>query len=125
MDEGDMEIGMGIHGEPGIERRKVEKADVIIDEMMNIILEDSKISDGDEVYVLINGLGALPVMDQYVCYRRVDQILNEKQIKIHRTDVGNFATSMDMVGMSVTLVKLDDELKELLDAPCDTPYYKL
>jgi dihydroxyacetone kinase-like protein len=55
----------------------------------------------------------------------VDQILNEKGINIHRTDVGNFATSMDMVGMSVTLVKLDDEIKELLDAPCDTPYYKL
>ncbi|MDT2397093.1 dihydroxyacetone kinase subunit DhaK [Enterococcus avium] len=125
MDEGDMEIGMGIHGEPGIERRKVEKADVIIDEIMNIILEDSKIAAGDEVYVLVNGLGALPVMDQYVCYRRVDQILTEKGIQIHRTDVGNFATSMDMVGMSVTLVKLDDEIKELLDAPCDTPYYKL
>ena len=109
----------------GIERRKVEKADVIIDEMMKIILEDSKIAAGDEVYVLVNGLGALPVMDQYVCYRRVDQILNEKGINIHRTDVGNFATSMDMVGMSVTLVKLDDEIKELLDAPCDTPYYKL
>ena len=98
---------------------------MIIDEMMKIILEDSKIAAGDEVYVLVNGLGALPVMDQYVCYRRVDQILNEKGINIHRTDVGNFATSMDMVGMSVTLVKLDDEIKALLDAPCDTPYYKL
>lgn len=125
MDEGDMEIGMGIHGEPGIERRKIEKADVIIDEIMEALLKDSKIAFGDEVYVLINGLGALPIMDQYVCYRRVDQILREKGIKVNRSDVGNFATSMDMVGMSVTLVKLDDEIKKLLDAPCDTPYYKL
>ncbi|MDT2661292.1 dihydroxyacetone kinase subunit DhaK [Enterococcus hulanensis] len=125
MDEGDMEIGMGIHGEPGIERRKIEKADVIIDEIMEALLKDSKIASGDEVYVLINGLGALPIMDQYVCYRRVDQILREKGIKVNRSDVGNFATSMDMVGMSVTLVKLDDEIKKLLDAPCDTPYYKL
>ncbi len=125
MDEGDMEIGMGIHGEPGIERRKIEKADVIIDEIMEALLKDSKIASGDEVYVLINGLGALPIMDQYVCYRRVDQILREKGIKVNRSDVGNFATSMDMIGMSVTLVKLDDEIKKLLDAPCDTPYYKL
>ncbi|MEO1771517.1 dihydroxyacetone kinase subunit DhaK [Candidatus Enterococcus ferrettii] len=125
MDEGDMEIGMGIHGEPGIERRKIEKADKIIDELMHYILEDAKITEGDEVYVLINGLGALPVMDQYICYRRVNQILKEKGIRINRTDVGNYATSMDMAGMSVTLVKLDDEIKELLDAPCDTPYYKL
>ena len=125
MEDGDMEIGMGLHGEPGIERRPVEKADTIIDEIMDIILKDSQLESGDEVYVLLNGLGALPLLDQYICYRRVDQVLNEKGIKINRTDVGNFATSMDMVGMSVTLVKLDEEIKELLDAPCNTPYYKI
>ena len=125
MEDGDMEIGMGLHGEPGIERRPVEKADTIIDEIMDIILKDSQLESGYEVYVLLNGLGALPLLDQYICYRRVDQVLNEKGIKINRTDVGNFATSMDMVGMSVTLVKLDEEIKELLDAPCNTPYYKI
>lgn len=125
MDEGDMEIGMGLHGEPGIERRKIEKADKVIEEIIDHLLEDSKIAAGDEVYVLVNGLGALPLLDQYICYRRVDQILEEKGVKVHRTDVGNYATSMDMFGMSVTLVKLDEEIKELLDTPCDTPYYKI
>ncbi|MGX6962664.1 dihydroxyacetone kinase subunit DhaK [Vagococcus xieshaowenii] len=125
MEDGDMEIGMGIHGEPGLERRKIDPADKVVDEIMENILADAKLEQNDEVYVLLNGLGGLPVMDQYICYRRVHQILEEKGIKIHRTDVGNYATSMDMIGMSVTLLKLDDEIKELLDAPCDTPYYKL
>lgn len=125
MEDGDMEIGMGIHGEPGIERRKVEPADKIIDEILHYILKDSQITEGDEVYILLNGLGGLPVMDQYVCYRRVSQVLKDRGIQIHRSEVGNYATSMDMVGMSVTLVKLDDELKDLLDFPCDTPYYKI
>lgn len=125
MEDGDMEIGMGIHGEPGLERRKIDTADKVVDEIMTHILADAILSKGDEVYVLLNGLGGLPVMDQYICYRRVFRILEEKGIKIHRSEVGNYATSMDMIGMSVTLVKLDSELKELLDAPCDTPYYKL
>ncbi|EOL43115.1 hypothetical protein RV11_GL000668 [Enterococcus phoeniculicola] len=125
MEDGDMEIGMGIHGEPGLERRKIDPADKVVDEIMTHILADAPLSKGDEVYVLLNGLGGLPVMDQYICYRRVFQILEEKGINIHRSEVGNYATSMDMIGMSVTLVKLDSELKELLDAPCDTPYYKL
>ncbi|MGX7205745.1 dihydroxyacetone kinase subunit DhaK [Enterococcus pingfangensis] len=125
MADGEMEIGMGIHGEPGIERIKIESADKVIDEILTHILEDSKITSGDEVYVLVNGLGGLPVMDQYICYRRVHQILEEKGIIIHKSEVGNYATSMDMVGLSVTLVNLDKEIKELLDYPCDTPYYKI
>lgn len=125
MEIGDMEIGMGIHGEPGLERKKIEPADKVVDEIMEHILNDSKISKNDEVYVLVNGLGGLPVMDQYVCYRRVEQILKSKGIKIHKCDVGNYATSMDMIGMSITLMKLDSTLKELLDMPCDTPYYKV
>ncbi|MBP3040905.1 dihydroxyacetone kinase subunit DhaK [Bacillaceae bacterium Marseille-Q3522] len=125
MADGDMEVGMGIHGEPGVKRAKIEPADKVVDEILGYILEDIKLEAGEEVYVLVNGLGGLPIMDQYICYRRVAQVLEEKQIKIYKSLVGNYATSMDMIGMSVTLVKLDDELKELLDYPCDTPYLKM
>lgn len=125
MEEGDMEVGMGIHGEPGVRRSKIKSADETVDEILGYILEDIKLTKGNEVYVLVNGLGGLPVMDQYVCYRRVAKVLKEKGINIYKSLVGNYATSMDMVGMSITLVKLDDELKELLDYPCDTPYLKI
>lgn len=124
MDEGEMEVGMGLHGEPGIERKELKPADEVIDEILGELLERSTLEEGDETLVLINGLGGLPLMDQYICYRRVDQVLEEKGIKIDKSLVGNYATSMDMIGMSVTLVKLDDELKEFLKAPCDTPYFK-
>ncbi|MCI3028817.1 dihydroxyacetone kinase subunit DhaK [Desemzia sp. C1] len=125
MEEGEMEIGMGIHGEPGIERTKLKPADEVVDELLGHILDEAQFEEGAEVQILVNGLGGLPLMDQYICYRRVDEVLNEKGLKIHRSMVGNYATSMDMIGMSVTVVKLDDELKELLDAPCDTPYWKI
>lgn len=124
MNEGDMEVGMGLHGEPGIERKKLKPANEVIDEILNHLLERSPIKEGDETLVMINGLGSLPLMDQYICYRRVDQVLEKKGIIIDRSLVGNYATSMDMIGMSVTLVKLDNELRELLAASCDTPYFK-
>lgn len=123
MEDGDMEIGMGIHGEPGIRRGKIEPADAVVDEIMKPILEDLPFEKGDEVYVLVNSLGATPLMDLHVCFRRVKQILDEKGIKLYKGLVGPFACSMDMAGMSITLVKLDDDLKELLDYPCDTPYF--
>ena len=86
---------------------------------MDPILKDLPYEAGDEVYVLVNSLGATPVLDLHICYRRVAQILEEKGIKVHRALVGPFACSMDMAGMAVTLFKL----KELLDYPCDTPYF--
>lgn len=122
MDEGDMEVGMGIHGEPGIRRSKLEPADKVVDEILGYILDDMKIQSGEEVYVLVNGLGAMALMDLYICYRRVAQVLEEKGIKVYNSLVGNYATSMDMAGMSITLTRVDDELKEVLDFPCDTPY---
>lgn len=123
MGEEDMEIGMGIHGEPGVRRGKIEAADKVIDQIMEHILPDLPYASGDEVSVLVNSLGATPLLDLHICYRRVAQILEEKGIQVHKAFVGPFATSMDMAGMSVTLLKLDDELKELLDYPCDTPYF--
>ena len=123
MEDGDMEIGMGIHGEPGVRRGKIDTADNVVDEIMEPILADLPFEKGDEVYVLVNSLGATPLMDLHVCFRRVQQILDEKGITVYKTLVGPFATSMDMAGMSITLAKLDDELKEMLDYPCDTPYF--
>ncbi|MTI58105.1 dihydroxyacetone kinase subunit DhaK [Geosporobacter ferrireducens] len=123
MGEEDMEIGMGIHGEPGVRRGKIEPADKVIDQIMEHILPDLPYASGDEVSVLVNSLGATPILDLHICYRRVAQILEEKGIKVHKSFVGPFATSMDMAGMSVTLMKLDEELKQLLDYPCDTPYF--
>jgi dihydroxyacetone kinase-like protein len=125
MAEGEMEVGMGIHGEPGIERTALEPADKVVDQLLQYILADAQAQAGEEYHVMVNGLGGLPVMDLYVCYRRVAEVLKEKGIHIHRPLVGNYATSMDMVGMSITVVRLDDELKELLDMPCDTPYLKV
>lgn len=122
MEDGDMEIGMGIHGEPGVERGKLEAADKVVEKIMPYILNDLPFLKGDEVNVLVNGLGGLPLMDLHIIYRRVAQILAQHEIMVHASFVGNYATSMDMVGMSITLIKLDEELKTLLDAPCDTPY---
>lgn len=122
MADGEMEIGMGIHGEPGVKRGKLETADMVVDQIMPFILRDLPFAKGDEVSVLINGLGGLPLMDLHIIYRQVAWILREEGIKIYNSFVGNYATSMDMIGMSITLMKLDGELKSLLDAPCDTPY---
>ncbi|CUH96045.1 hypothetical protein P22_2133 [Propionispora sp. 2/2-37] len=120
--DGDMEIGMGIHGEPGVKRGSLEAADRVVDQIMPFILQDLPFVKGDEVSVLVNGLGGLPLMDLHIVYRRVVRILQGEGIGVHNSFVGNYATSMDMVGMSITLMKLDKELKSLLDAPCDTPY---
>lgn len=124
MQDGDMEVGMGIHGEPGIRREKIRPADEVVAEIYNYLKEHTDLTSGDEVAVLVNGLGGLPVMDQYVCYRKLDELLADDHIKVHKSLVGNYATSMDMVGMSITLMRVNDELKELLDSHCDTPYYK-
>lgn len=122
MEEGDMEIGMGIHGEPGVRREKLQKADKVVEEIMSYIIPDLPFVKGDEVAVLVNSLGSTPLMDLHICYRKVAMILEEKGIKIYRSFVGPYATTMDMIGMSITLMKLDDELKQLLDYPCSTPY---
>lgn len=122
--EDEMEIGMGIHGEPGTKRTHIMKADELVDHLMEKIVNDLPYESGDEVAVMINGLGATPLMEQFIMNRRVSQILNEKGIKVYRTFVGEFMTSIEMAGASITLLKLDDELKELLDAQADTPAFR-
>ena len=119
----EMEIGMGIHGEEGIRRGKLEPADQIVDEMLDKIVADLPYAAGDEVAVLINGLGATPLDEQYIVTRRVDQYLKEKGIRVHRYYVGEYATALEMAGFSISLLKLDDELKTYLDAPARTPFF--
>ncbi len=120
----EIEIGMGIHGEKGIETTKIKTAKEIAEILVGRILDDYDYS-GSEVAVLVNGLGGTPLMELYILNMEVQKLLEEKGIKAYRTFVGNYCTSIDMTGASVTLMKLDDELKELLDAPCDTPALKI
>jgi len=121
--EGQMEIGMGIHGEPGVRRGPLESADSIARELLSAILADLPYRRGDEVGVLVNGLGATPKEELYILYRSVARILGEAGIGVHRVWAGEYATSLEMAGASLTLIRLDDELRTLLDAPAETPFY--
>ncbi|HWS28603.1 MAG TPA: dihydroxyacetone kinase subunit DhaK [Clostridia bacterium] len=121
--EDEIEIGMGIHGEKGIDVAKMMTADQIADTVMERLLADMPLKKGDEVSVMVNGLGATPLEEQFIVYRRVAAILDEMHVKVFMPHVGEFATSMEMAGLSVTLFKLDAELKELLRAPARTPFY--
>jgi len=122
--EGEMEIGMGIHGEPGKKRESLQTADEIASRMTEEILKDLDATAGDRLAVMINGLGATPPEELYILYRKVNQLLTDRQISIHRAYVGEFATSMEMAGASFTFFKLDDELISLLDYPANTPFFK-
>ena len=122
--EDEMEIGMGIHGETGIRRGKLLPADAIVEEMMKPIIDDIPYVSGDEVAVLINGLGSTPLEEQYVVCQKVNQVLNSQGIKVYRYYVGEYATSLEMAGLSISLFKLDDELKRLVDAQANTPFFK-
>lgn len=122
--EGEMEIGMGIHGEPGIEKCSLKPADAITASMLEPLLADLPYAAGDEVSVLINGLGATPREELYIVYRKVAEILGQKGIKVYHPYIGEFATSMDMAGMSISLLRLDAELKKYLAMPCRTPFFE-
>lgn len=120
----EMEIGMGIHGEPGMETCKLKKVDEVVELMLTKIIEDLPYKSGDEVSILVNGLGATPKEELYIAFRKANEIFKDKGIKVYRPYIGEFATSMEMAGMSITLLKLDTELKELLDAPAYTPFFQ-
>jgi len=120
----EIEIGMGIHGEPGIERTKLKISDEIVEQIVNKIVDDLPYEYGDEVSILVNGLGATPLEELYIAYRKAYEILKEKNIRIYRNYIGEFATSMEMAGLSITLIKLDDELKELLDFKAYSPFFQ-
>lgn len=120
----EMEIGMGIHGEPGIARGPLKTADEVTNEMLERILDELPAHRGSSVAVLVNSLGATPLMELYVMNRRVGQELDRRGIKVHRTWVGPYCTSLEMGGASVTLMLLDDELAALLDHPCDCAMFR-
>jgi len=121
--EGEMEIGMGIHGEPGAKREPLATADEVATRMAEAVLTDLGARAGDRVAVMVNGLGATPAEELYILYRRVHALLVERRISVHRAYVGEFATSMEMAGASLTVLRLDDELTRLLDAPARSPFF--
>lgn len=120
----EMEIGMGIHGEPGVEREKLKTSDQIVEELMSPILADLAYQKGDTVSVLMNGLGATPKEELYIMFKKVNDILKAEGISVYHTYVGEFATSMEMTGASISLLKLDDELTRLLSKPANTPFFE-
>ncbi len=115
--DGTMEVGIGHHGEPGIEVVPIETAAQMAKRMTDVVLPDYPFVEGDEVVVLVSGLGATPVMELYVLYDEIEKILQEKGIKTHKSFVGNYFTSLEMSGATLTIMKLDEELKELIDMP--------
>ena len=117
---GTMEVGIGHHGEPGIEVCPLESAAGMAKRMTDIVLPDYPFGEGDEVVVLVSGLGATPVMELYVLYNEIEKILTEKKIRVHKAYVGNYFTSLDMMGATLTVMKLDDELKRMIDASCQS-----
>ncbi|WP_199425883.1 dihydroxyacetone kinase subunit DhaK [Thermaerobacillus caldiproteolyticus] len=122
--ENEIEIGIGIHGEPGIEKTQIQPADEIVQILLGKILDDLKLEKNDKVAVMINGLGATPLMELYIMNKKISEILKEKNIHVHETFVGEFMTSLEMAGCSISLLKLDDQLIELLDAQADTIVFK-
>jgi phosphoenolpyruvate---glycerone phosphotransferase subunit DhaK len=124
IEEGRMELGIGHHGEPGIKVTDLKTADEMAEIMLDIILPDLPFVSNNEVVVLISGLGATPVMELYILYAKIAEILANKNIKIYKPYVGNYFTSLDMMGVTVTLMKVDNELKELIDLSANSMGFK-
>ena len=122
--DNEIEIGMGIHGEPGIKREKLKPANDLVDDLYKRIIEDSKLSDNDEVAIMINSLGATPLEELYIVSKRMNENLLKSNIKITKTYVGRYATSMEMAGMSITTFKMSDNLKKNLFAESNCPFWK-
>lgn len=123
--EDEMEYGVGIHGEPGIRREKIVSADELADRTVNALFKELDVKENDEVTLLINGFGSTPLMELYVLNRAVRKIIDEKKVSVYRSFVGNYMTSIDMLGASVTVMKMNDSLKKLLDIESDAPAFKV
>ncbi|MFD0979792.1 dihydroxyacetone kinase subunit DhaK [Tropicimonas aquimaris] len=123
--ETEMEMGMGIHGEPGIWRDELKPADEIVDEMMERLLADMPLGQGDRCSILVNSLGATPPEELYIMFRHAKAVLDGKGVEIVMPLVGRYATSMEMAGATITLCKLDDELEALLKAPSDCAFWRV
>jgi len=119
--ENEMEMGVGIHGEPGRKRMSVRPADEIVELLMEPILSDLPFRPGDDILMFVNGLGGTPLIELYIVYRKAAEIAKKAGLKITRNFVGSYITSLEMAGTSITLLKLDDQLTKLWDAPVLTP----
>ena len=117
----EMEIGIGIHGEPGRYREKLAPASSIVERLATAVVEDLPYESGDRVLAFVNGMGGTPLIELYIVYNELNKFLQGKGITIERNLIGNYITSLEMAGCSITLLKLDDELVRLWDAPVDTP----
>ncbi len=124
LEEDEMEIGVGHHGEPGIKKEKMKSADETTSMLMERVIEDLPFKNGDKVSVLINGLGATPLQELYIVNRKVSEILDKYKMKKVITYVGEYFTSLEMAGFSITLTKLDDRLEKLLLEKADSPLFK-
>ena len=123
LEEDEMEMGIGIHGEPGTKKTKLKKVDQIVESLLDDILEDINIKKG-KVALMINGMGGTPLMELYIANRRANQLLNKKGIDIYNNYVGEFMTSLEMEGLSITILKLDDDLINLLEAESEINLFK-
>jgi phosphoenolpyruvate---glycerone phosphotransferase subunit DhaK len=122
--DGEMEIGIGIHGEPGVRRGPLETADAVADTLLAATADDLGLAGGDRVAVLVNGLGATPLEELYILYRRVHAGLRARGVTVHRPFIGEYATSLEMAGASLTIMRLTDQLTELLEAPASSPFFR-
>lgn len=123
INENEIEIGMGIHGEPGIEVKKIMTANEIASTIFKKIITEISLNENDEVSVMVNGLGGTPLEEQLIVYRQLHIMLKERNVNSYMPHIGEFATSMEMAGLSISILKLDEELKELLRYPAMTPFY--
>ena len=123
INDDEIEIGMGIHGEPGIKREKLKPANELVDDLYKRILDDSKLKPNDNIAIMINSLGATPLEELYIISKRVNENLSNSKINNTKTYVGRYATSMEMAGMSITTLKLSENLKKNLLAPSECPFW--
>ena len=123
LDNDEIEIGMGIHGEPGIKREKLKKADILVDDLCEIIFKDFELLSKDKVSIMINSLGATPLEELYIVSKRVNEIFSKLEIDIVKSYVGRYATSLEMAGMSITALKLNDDLSKALLDHSECPFW--
>ena len=123
LDSDEIEIGMGIHGEPGIKREKLKKADILVDDLCEIIFKDFELLSKDKVSIMINSLGATPLEELYIVSKRVNEIFSKSEIDIVKSYVGRYATSLEMAGMSITVLKLNDDLSKALLDHSECPFW--
>lgn len=122
--DGEMEIGIGIHGEPGQHRGPLETANSVTDRLVSAVADDLKLMKGDRVVIMVNGLGATPLEELYLLFGQTHNILSDLGVSVHCAWVGEYATSLEMAGASISLMKVSDELSELFDAPASSPFFR-